>query len=72
MTEPQICKYCNENVGREYGVIDLLGRPISIEAHYKRCDERQKVIGGDARDISNALKSQVMLPLKRNFNGRRM
>ena len=71
MTEPQICVYCNKNVGREYGVIDLLERPLSIDSHYKRCDERQKVLGQDSQDISKTLKSQVVLPVKRNFNGSR-
>ncbi|MBI2045666.1 hypothetical protein HYT23_06415 [Candidatus Pacearchaeota archaeon] len=53
--EVQICKYCNQNVGREYGVVDLLGRPLSIEAHYKRCDERQRVLGKLPKNLAKII-----------------
>ena len=55
MTEPQFCKYCNKNVGMEYGVIDLNGQPVSIDAHYKRCDERQRVLGKLSKDLAKIL-----------------
>ncbi|MBU0958804.1 MAG: hypothetical protein KKB31_02545 [Nanoarchaeota archaeon] len=54
----EICKYCHKNVGKEYGVIDLNGKPLSIDAHYKRCDERQRVLGKLPKNLAKILEKK--------------